>query len=77
MEIVCKDVCKSIKIKRKLFSCEEISVLRNLNYSIKQGEIIAVMGAFNSGKSTLINILSGKSSVNSGEVLVDGENDVI
>lgn len=76
MEIICRDVCKGIRIKRSLFGYDKINVLNNLNYTIKQGEIIALMGASNSGKSTFINLLVGESVVDSGEILVDGESNI-
>ena len=51
-------------------------ILKNLNLSIKKGEIHAVMGPNGSGKSTLASVLSGKPGyeVLSGEVLFNGIN---
>lgn len=76
MEIICKDVKKSIKIKDGFLSYKTIDVLKDINYVIKQGEIIAIMGAASSGKSTLINVLSGKDKVSSGKIYVDGESSI-
>jgi len=47
-------------------------VLRGIDFSIRPGEKIAVVGATGSGKSTLINLLCRFYDVNEGQVLVDG-----
>lgn len=49
--------------------------LDNLSVDVKAGETLAIIGGTGSGKSTLINLISRLYDVNSGEVLVDG-NDV-
>lgn len=49
--------------------------LDNLSVDVKAGETIAIIGGTGSGKSTLINLIPRLYDVNSGEVLVDG-NDV-
>ena len=45
----------------------------NVDFSLKRGEIHAVLGENGSGKSTLMNILSGLYRPDSGEVYVHGE----
>ena len=49
--------------------------LDNLSVDVKAGEILAIIGGTGSGKSTLINLIPRLYDVNSGEVLIDG-NDV-
>lgn len=49
--------------------------LDNLSVDVKAGETLAIIGGTGSGKSTLINLIPRLCDVNSGEVLVDG-NDV-
>ena len=49
--------------------------LYNLSVDVKAGETLAIIGGTGSGKSTLINLIPRLYDVNSGEVLVDG-NDV-
>ena len=73
MEIVTENVKKVYRIKNGLFKSKKIDVVKNLNYSVKQGEIIALMGMASSGKSTIINLLSGKERPTSGRIFVDGE----
>lgn len=48
-------------------------VVKNLNFSVKKGECIAVVGASGSGKSTIMNLIIGFLNPNSGRVTVDGK----
>ncbi|AIN47345.1 lipoprotein-releasing ABC transporter ATP-binding protein LolD [Candidatus Palibaumannia cicadellinicola] len=50
-----------------------IDVLRNVNFSIQQGEMIAIMGRSGSGKSTLLHLLGGLDAPTSGDVLFEGK----
>ena len=47
-------------------------VLKNISFSVKQGETVAFIGSTGSGKSTLINLISRFYDATSGQVLVDG-----
>lgn len=53
----------------------EISILKSINCTINEGEMVALMGRSGSGKTTLINILSGLSKQTSGKYFFDS-NDV-
>ena len=53
--------------------CRE-NILFDVNFSMKKGEMTAVMGPSGSGKSTLLYQLSGMDRPDRGEVLFDGEN---
>lgn len=48
-------------------------VLKNVTFSIKGGDICALLGENGAGKSTLMNILGGVHQMDSGRVLLDGE----
>ncbi|MBQ9485717.1 MAG: ABC transporter ATP-binding protein, partial [Clostridia bacterium] len=48
-------------------------VVKNLNFKVKSGECIAVVGASGSGKSTIMNLIIGFLTPNSGRVLIDGK----
>jgi len=63
-----KDLCKTYVI-------DEYSnnVLQNVNFSMEEGEFVAVMGPSGSGKSTLLYTVSGMDTMTAGEVLFDGE----
>ncbi|MBC8285565.1 MAG: ABC transporter ATP-binding protein [Nitrospinae bacterium] len=48
-------------------------VLKDISFSLKEGESLAVVGATGSGKSTLINALCRFYEINKGDILFDGE----
>lgn len=47
--------------------------LHDVSLTIKQGEIVSVVGASGSGKSTLLHVMGGVDSPTSGKVVVDGK----
>lgn len=49
-------------------------VLRNISFTAKKGETVAIIGSTGSGKTTLINLIPRFYDVTEGEVLVDGVN---
>ena len=49
-------------------------ILDKINFSIKQGEFIGIIGTTGAGKSTLIDLLVGLLAPVSGEILIDGKN---
>lgn len=49
-----------------------IAANKNVNLTVKQGEILALLGENGSGKTTLMNMLSGIYKPDSGQILVDG-----
>lgn len=63
-----KDLCKTYVINKR-----QNNVLRNVNFTVKEGEMVAIMGPSGSGKSTLLYTVSGMDSVTSGEVIFDGK----
>ena len=70
--------CGHIEFKNVSFSypdsdCNK-NVLTDINFEIKKGEMLAIIGATGSGKTTLINLIARFYDVTSGEVLVDGIN---
>jgi putative ABC transport system ATP-binding protein len=48
------------------------TVLDNLSIEVSQGEIVALLGASGCGKTTLLNLLSGIDTPDSGSVHIDG-----
>ncbi len=61
-----------IQIKNLNYSFEEVQVLKDINFSIKRGEIAAIIGPNGSGKTTLLKNIIGLYKPSSGTILIDG-----
>lgn len=64
-----KDLCKTYIVNKR-----QNNVLKNVNFKIGEGEMVAVMGPSGSGKSTLLYAVSGMDSLTAGEVNFCGKN---
>lgn len=58
-----KNLCKTYIVNKR-----QNNVLRNVNFEIEQGEMVAIMGPSGSGKTTLLYTVSGMDSVTAGNV---------
>ena len=52
---------------------KELTVLRDISFTLHEGEIVAILGRSGAGKSTVLNILGGMDSNDSGKVIIDGK----
>ncbi len=50
---------------------DDFHVLKNIDFSVKKGEIVVVCGPNNSGKSTLIRCINGLEDIDDGDIIVD------
>ncbi len=53
---------------------DENYVLKGISFEVKAGEMIAIVGATGSGKSSMMNLLTRFYEYNKGEILIDGKN---
>ena len=49
------------------------TILNNVDFQLKEGEFVSIMGPSGSGKSTLLYSVSGMDKMSSGEVIFDGQ----
>ncbi|EAC2954660.1 ABC transporter ATP-binding protein [Listeria monocytogenes] len=65
----------NVDFKDVYFRYEEgVDILKGINFHVDAGESIALVGPTGARKTTIINLLSRFYNINSGEILVDGEN---
>ena len=53
---------------------DDFHVLKNIDFSVKKGEIVVVCGPSGSGKTTLCSLLSRFYDVTNGSIRIDGQN---
>ena len=63
-----RDLHKNFYIKG-----QKLEVLSGVNLSVKDGELVVIVGASGCGKSTLLKLIITLESISSGEILLDGE----
>lgn len=64
MQNICKDYIQGKMV---------IPVLKNINFSMEEGEYVAIMGPSGSGKTTLMNLAGCLDTVTSGNLILDGQ----
>ena len=63
----------AIELKNINKSFGSVAANKNINLSVRQGEILALLGENGSGKTTLMNMLSGIYKPDSGQIFVNGQ----
>lgn len=64
------------KIYTTRFGGNKVEALRDVNFSVEEGEYVAIMGESGSGKTTLLNILASVDRPTSGQILLKGKDTV-
>lgn len=55
------------------FGGNRVEALKNVNFTVEEGEYVAIMGESGSGKTTLLNLLAALDRPTGGSVLLDGK----
>lgn len=61
------------KVYTTRFGSVKVQALSDVNFSVEEGEYVAVMGESGSGKTTLLNILASLDKATSGQILLNGK----
>ena len=64
------------KVYTTRLGANQVQALSNVNFSVEEGEYVAIMGESGSGKTTLLNILAALDRPTAGEILLNGKNTV-
>jgi peptide/nickel transport system ATP-binding protein len=68
-----RGVSKEFPLPGRLFERRRLRAVRSVDFSIKKGEILAVVGESGCGKTTIARMLAKLYAPNSGSILVDGK----
>lgn len=63
-----------IEFKHVSYRADDDIILKDINFKVKPGQTVGIIGATGSGKSTLMNLLCRFYDVSSGEILIDNVN---
>ncbi len=61
-----------IKANKINFSYGNLKVLKELDFEVKKGEFVSIIGASGSGKTTLLHLLGTLENTDGGEIIIDG-----
>ena len=63
-----------VKIKKLRKNFGLLEVLKDVSMDVHKGEIVSIIGRSGAGKSTLLRCINGLESIQSGKIVIDGEN---
>lgn len=62
-----------LELKNIKKSYDGVTVLKNIDLTISDGEIVSILGPSGCGKTTLLNLILGLTDANSGKIIFDGQ----
>lgn len=63
-----------IEVKNLTIAYGDFVVMRDINFSVKQGDVFIIMGGSGCGKSTLLKVMTGLKSPKTGDIIIRGTN---
>ena len=66
-----REVLLEVKNVSKIYG--DLHALKEVNFQVRKGEWVAIMGSSGSGKSTIMNIIGCMDKPTMGEVILDGQ----
>ena len=61
------------KVYTTRFGGSQVTALRQVDFSVEEGEYVAIMGESGSGKTTLLNIIGGLDRYDSGDLVINAD----
>ena len=65
---------KLFDVRNISFSYDDVEIFSDISFSIDRGDVLCILGPNGTGKTTLIKCLNGLHNIDSGEILINGEN---
>jgi subfamily B ATP-binding cassette protein MsbA len=67
-----KEIKESIQFDNVSFAYNDTTILKDINFCVKKGQKVAIIGSSGVGKSTLVNLIPRLYDPTSGRILIDG-----
>ena len=64
---------RKIEVRNVCKKFDELEVLKGIDMTVDEGEVVAIIGPSGGGKSTFLRCLNKLETINGGTILVDGE----
>jgi ABC-type lipoprotein export system ATPase subunit len=64
-----RNVTKEVKLNRE----QKLTILNGVNFQVNQGEMVAIVGASGSGKTTMLGLIGGLDVPTTGQVFINGQ----
>ena len=68
------ETIKTIEFKGLSFKYEDLQILKDIDFSVRAGEVVAIVGPSGTGKSTLLDLIPRFYDPQDGEILINGIN---
>lgn len=68
-----RNLYKTYRNKTGLFSSQTVEAVKNVSFTLKQRQTLAIIGENGSGKSTLAKLLSGRVAPDAGEIVINNQ----